>query len=484
MNFDNKFPEWKNEGAEPSADLKESGFTAGYKPPASVFNWFWNKVIKAITEIQTKLSKVDNTPDSEKNVAFSSEAGVGRKVKYPFTFRLNGGSTEGTDLWTFDGAVSKSVNLTPDKLGAAKKSEIVPIVNATSTDGVTYTANIDGILELYNGLEIVIIPNMTSTKMAVQFDLNGLGAKNVRLKINGYNNGNSGTTAAMAGWIGENVPLAIRYISKFDNWQTVDFSRPSASGLYGAIKPHQGGTGISNAEGIAAGNFLVGNGAETMLEKTPAEVLEILTGKSKLSDITVGGADWAEWANHLGTHDCSNKDFNTLKTSGFYYGYTGMTNAAFTSEISVLEVIPYSNDWVLQRQARLTDGVMKYRFYSGVSGWSEWYLIYTSKNLPSESGSYVGNGTRGENNPITLTFDFVPKFVFVQGAYESTNYVSLAWVSGLPLGGTLGHLGATNYYQNLKFTQNGTSLTYYTTSDKPSYQCNESGKTYYYIAIG
>ena len=334
MDFDNKFSEWGNEGAEPSADLKESGFTAGYKPPASIFNWFWSKVIKAITEIQTKLSK----------------------------------------------------------------SKIAPIVAATSTDGETYTATVDGITELYNGLEIVIIPNMTSTKAAVQFDLNGLGAKNIRVKINGYNNGNSGTMAAMASWIGENFPLAIRYVSKFDNWQTVDFSRPSASGLYGTIKPNQGGTGISNDEGITAGNFLVGNGTEEMLEKTPAEVFEILTGKKTLSNLTVGGADWAEWANHLGTHDCSNKDFNTLKTSGFYFGYTGMTNAAFTSEISVLEVIPYSNDWVLQRQARLTDGAMKYRFYSGVSGWSDWYVLYTSKNPPSDmatvtTGTYVGNNS-------------------------------------------------------------------------------------------
>lgn len=248
MDFDNKFSDWGSEGAEPSADLKESGFTAGYKPPASIFNWFWSKVIKAITEIQTKLSKVDNTPDSEKAVAFASEAGVGRKVKYPFTFRLNGGSTEGTDLWTFDGSTSRSVNLTPDKLGAAKKTDVVPIVTATSTDGATYTATVDGVTELYNGLEIVIIPNMTSTKAAVQFDLNGLGVKNVRTKINGYNNGNSGTIAALAGWIGEGVPLAIRYISKFDNWQTVDFSRPSATGLYGTIDVEQGGTGATTAE--------------------------------------------------------------------------------------------------------------------------------------------------------------------------------------------------------------------------------------------
>ncbi|MDD6988783.1 hypothetical protein [Ruminococcus sp.] len=56
MNFDNKLPEWKNNGTEPSNTLKENGFSAGYKPPANIFNWFWSKSIKATTELQTKLS--------------------------------------------------------------------------------------------------------------------------------------------------------------------------------------------------------------------------------------------------------------------------------------------------------------------------------------------------------------------------------------------------------------------------------------------
>lgn len=52
MDFKNKSPEWKNEGAEPSDELKNKGFQPGYKPPAAFFNWFWSLVSKCITEIQ------------------------------------------------------------------------------------------------------------------------------------------------------------------------------------------------------------------------------------------------------------------------------------------------------------------------------------------------------------------------------------------------------------------------------------------------
>ena len=56
MDFNNKFPQWKNEGVEPSKDLLESGYKGGYKPPSTVFNWFWSKTMKAVTELQSKLS--------------------------------------------------------------------------------------------------------------------------------------------------------------------------------------------------------------------------------------------------------------------------------------------------------------------------------------------------------------------------------------------------------------------------------------------
>lgn len=248
MEFNNNIPDWVNEGTEPSDDLKTNGFKSGYKPPAGVFNWLFSLLSKAINEIQQNLSNVDNTKDSEKSVNFASEAGIGRKLKYALTVRFKGGDTEGTDKWTFDGSTSRSINITPDKIGAANADEGVKLVPAYSTDGEVYTATVDSVTELYNGLEITIIPNMTSTKSAVQFNLNGLGAKNLRVKIDGYNSGNSGTISALATWIGENYPLTIRYVEKFDMWQTVDFSRQSASGIYGTIKVEGGGTGADTAE--------------------------------------------------------------------------------------------------------------------------------------------------------------------------------------------------------------------------------------------
>ena len=58
MEFNNKPPEWQNEGIEPSTELKKQGFIAGYKPPASYFNWFWNKTGVCIKELQDKLKGI------------------------------------------------------------------------------------------------------------------------------------------------------------------------------------------------------------------------------------------------------------------------------------------------------------------------------------------------------------------------------------------------------------------------------------------
>lgn len=124
MKFEKTPPTWNAEGSEPPSSLKTSGFQAGYKPPAAYFNWFWNKVSACLTELQMKLSNVDNTKDTDKSVKFASTSGSANKTKGSMVVRLDGGSTEGTDLFTFDGSAGKSVNITPAKIGAASKSEL------------------------------------------------------------------------------------------------------------------------------------------------------------------------------------------------------------------------------------------------------------------------------------------------------------------------------------------------------------------------
>ena len=59
MNFTNKAPTWNAEGQEPTKDLQEQGFTAGYKPPAAYFNYMFNRYTKSINETQQKLGEVE-----------------------------------------------------------------------------------------------------------------------------------------------------------------------------------------------------------------------------------------------------------------------------------------------------------------------------------------------------------------------------------------------------------------------------------------
>lgn len=54
MAFEKKVPVWKAQGVEPPESLKESGFEAGYKPPAPYFNWQWFRVSEALIELQEK----------------------------------------------------------------------------------------------------------------------------------------------------------------------------------------------------------------------------------------------------------------------------------------------------------------------------------------------------------------------------------------------------------------------------------------------
>lgn len=285
MNFEKKVPEWMAEGTEPPASLKASGFEAEMKPPAAYFNWFWNRVSACLTEIRAKLSghandqanphgvtaaqvgldKVNNTPDSEKAVAFASEAGVGRKVAQKLVLRFKGGSTENTDLFTYDGSGGKSVNITADKIGAAEtdmsnvpnslfkaKASLagvgIPAVPATSADGLAYAATVPGVTELTNGLLLTIIPEITSTGTAVTLNVNGLGARYLRLPLS-FNNA-AMTIPRLETYFTEGRPITVQYDANYANggaWKTLGKQRTSAQDLYGTVPVEGGGTGAETA---------------------------------------------------------------------------------------------------------------------------------------------------------------------------------------------------------------------------------------------
>lgn len=55
MGYAYKAPRWDAKGVEPTSELKEKGFQAGYKPPADYFNYMFNQYSNCIDELQNSV---------------------------------------------------------------------------------------------------------------------------------------------------------------------------------------------------------------------------------------------------------------------------------------------------------------------------------------------------------------------------------------------------------------------------------------------
>ncbi|HDR7980277.1 TPA: hypothetical protein QC443_002554 [Bacillus cereus] len=50
--FIKSLPEWKSRGIEPPQSLRDTGFKIAQRPPASYFDWFFNRTYEALKELQ------------------------------------------------------------------------------------------------------------------------------------------------------------------------------------------------------------------------------------------------------------------------------------------------------------------------------------------------------------------------------------------------------------------------------------------------
>lgn len=106
-----------------------------------------------------------------------------------------------------------------------------------------------------------------------------------------------------------------------------------------------------------------------------------------------------------------------------------------------------------------------------------------------QTGTYVGTGTYGADNPNTLTFDFTPKLVIISDATHIQNgsvigrhITRLIAVRGCSLCPTDGSHLASSPITVAHLTWGEKTLTLY--SDYAAAQGNHEGITYHYIAIG
>lgn len=170
-------------------------------------------------------------------------------------------SKGGTGATTAEGAITKlGINATAEELSYMKgvtsdvqtqlnalsddiKASSLQIASASSSDGVSYTATVESVTELYSGLAVLFVPNKTSASTTPTFNLNNLGAKNIRRKLSmGTATTSTGNTAA---WFYVGRPSLFVYDGT--QWIAEDYTKPCANDLYGSVPVANGGTGATTA---------------------------------------------------------------------------------------------------------------------------------------------------------------------------------------------------------------------------------------------
>lgn len=173
----------------------------------------------------------------------------------------------------------------------------------------------------------------------------------------------------------------------------------------------------------------------------------------------------------------SNKDYVYINGSGSPLGKTVATEK---------KLIP-AGDWEYvqssDRNAYPDSGTQ--------DGYEYEYLGIPFDNAVTASkiatGSYVGTGTYGINNPNSLTFDFEPKIVLIKPSTNGT--LSKYWMcftNGLGTSGGGLVWGSESYTLGYKVSYSfyGNTVQWYTTDARSTPQANDASTTYGYIAIG
>lgn len=127
---------WENEGVEPSTTLKKTGFQGGYKPPASVFNYFFYNNEKCIKELQTAANNLDanksNLGHTHKYAVSDSAGGAALSSRKLETARkINGVSFDGTQ------------DITIDVTGKTRRYELGPYDSISRYSMFARTSNIN-----------------------------------------------------------------------------------------------------------------------------------------------------------------------------------------------------------------------------------------------------------------------------------------------------------------------------------------------------
>ena len=164
----------------------------------------------------------------------------------------------------------------------------------TAGTGAAYTATVKAIDSLTAGVGFVMIPHTVSTSTAPTLNVNGLGAKNIRMRLS--SSAKSTITLPNTDFIASGSPIRVVYDGT--QWIIDDMVYPNAKGLYGTVPIANGGTGADtvagarNALGLGntSGALPIANGGTGATSASAARLaLGLASDSTGTISISVGG---------------------------------------------------------------------------------------------------------------------------------------------------------------------------------------------------
>ena len=201
-------------------------------------------------------------------------------------------------------------------------------IAVSSTDGKAYTATVDGITELYNGMTITIIPNKQSTTKDPTLNINNLGAYPIILpdmhepkRYNGTNR------ATYENWLYDGIPMKLIFDSSANKWKS-DKIVFCLYDMIGTLAIEQGGTAATEGttdEQIEQARINLKNAGKSVKDKAFK-----YTDRQDTTEVTAGeGAEiFNDYRDRSYSNTLNKESYSGNAATGAYATAMGSGNAA------------------------------------------------------------------------------------------------------------------------------------------------------------
>lgn len=171
----------------------------------------------------------------------------------------------------------------------------------TAGSGSAYTANVKAMTEISIGANFVMVPHVTSTTTTPTLNVNGFGAKPIRVRAS--NSAANPIELPHIDFLTRVQPMRVVYDGQY--WVIDDVVQPSASGLVGTVPVSSGGTGgttVAQARnnlglGNTAGALPIANGGTGCTTLEEAKRVFSVANDSGVVPVANGGTGASTAAN-------------------------------------------------------------------------------------------------------------------------------------------------------------------------------------------